>query len=999
MPREKLPPDKYKLSALYTNVSKAVDSLYVRKEIEVKSGAVVNNTNTAILPSNVNSKVSAENLRQELFGKYNNVKKNSICEDLNHKLSASFPARDNSVTKKCDRITLPSKIRINEAMVCHQRHNNHPSSKLISHHHLQSSSSTRRNMSVSHNTKIIPPRTCLPPIPSKIPIRKPSKSPLVEVTKYLLTSSSPMIVPKFRFAVSREAINYNLSVLRQNDYNLHNILNPSNSLSVTSYGSEFQSVQDLDNLLCRHPRWPNLQKILENGSHWFLNDIDDVKRKEDVDLNLLRGNHKSAKIHQDFLSNALKKEIQRGWILALPIECATHIPNLMLSPMGVANQLGINNSGDFVPKLRVTHDLSFPGQASNESVNSTVVDEVLEPCMFGHTMLRIIHRIVHLRKLHPQKIIWIRKEDIKSAYRRIHLSSETAVKTSVQLEIDQLKLLLISLRLPFGGSPCPSEFCLFSDIVTDTINDLMADESWNPLEVFSNYIKYIPPPKPIHNTVPFAQAEETSIQIQEGDICKADVFIDDIITVGVDVRDNLQRVTAAPCTVLHAMAHKSSSDTHVIRQNLIADDKNEAEGAPEEIKIVLGWELNSRSLSVHLPLHKFKAWIEQISSFLTRKTSNIKDIQSILGRLENISVMVPMMAHFLNNLRQIEIKANITGKNQVITKRVKDDCLLAKKFIHLAHCGISMNSITFRTPTKIYINDASEHGLGGFACHGRAWSWEIPEKLRGRAHINLLEFIAQLISIWIDEIEGRLTPFDCLLGMGDNTASMGWLRRSNFRENDEDDVEWIIKQKIARKVAEIVLKSKACLYRQWFKGEENTVADSLSRDAYFLPCKTHKQFLSVTVPHQLPTGFNISPIPSEIASFISSLMLQMPVKKLRFKAQKPSDLARSNVGLLSSLVSESTTCISKTSQDSNRISSCPRSHKQCEKPPSLLQLKMNWWKEQSVPPSHMWHRPSGQTIGLTPDWTSTVKLASSSKNNSEGIATKMVADKSSKLYL
>ena len=113
-----------------------------------------------------------------------------------------------------------------------------------------------------------------------------------------------------------------------------------------------------------------------------------------------------------------------------------------------------------------------------------------------------------------------------------------------------------------------------------------------------------------------------------------------------------------------------------------------------------------------------------------------------------------------------------------------------------------MNLITFRVPNKIYINDASEHGLGGFATHGRAWAYTIPVKLRGRAHINLLEFIAQLVSIWIDVIENKIQPLDCLLGMGDNTASMGWLRRSNFRENDENDQEWLAKQKVSRKLHE-----------------------------------------------------------------------------------------------------------------------------------------------------------------------------------------------------
>ena len=134
------------------------------------------------------------------------------------------------------------------------------------------------------------------------------------------------------------------------------------------------------------------------------------------------------------------------------------------------------------------------------------------------------------------------------------------------------------------------------------------------------------------------------------------------------------------------------------------------------------------------------------------------------------------------------------------------------KFVEKAHTGININTITFRSPTKIYINDASEHGLGGFATHGRAWSWNIPQELQGRAHKNLLEFISQLISIWIDVIEKKIHPLDCILAMRDNTASMGWLRISNFRENDENDNEWLAKQKVARKVANLILDADAILY-------------------------------------------------------------------------------------------------------------------------------------------------------------------------------------------
>ena len=302
-----------------------------------------------------------------------------------------------------------------------------------------------------------------------------------------------------------------------------------------------------------------------------------------------------------------------------------------------------------------------------------------------------------------------------------------------------------------------------------------------------------------------------------------------------------------------------------------------------------------------------------------------------------------------------------------------------------------MNLITFRAPDKIYINDASEHGLGGgFATHGRAWRWNIPSNLQGRAHINLLEFLAQLISIWIDIMEGTTKPQDCLLGMGDSTAAMGWLRRSNFREKDETDVEWIVKQDVARKVAELVLKADAVLYRQWFRGEDNVVADSLSRDCYYLSPIAHEHFLSQTTPSQLPQDFKILPVPAEIDCFISSTLARLPVQQLRCKPRKPSDLAHSKIGVLSLIASDWKNQSSSTdSPSSSRTYSWQRSHKLYEKHPSIEALEQIWWKAQSVPPSHMWLRPSGQTTGRTPDWTQTVRCASSSRSNSGPTAIKM----------
>jgi len=57
-----------------------------------------------------------------------------------------------------------------------------------------------------------------------------------------------------------------------------------------------------------------------------------------------------------------------------------------------------------------------------------------------------------------------------------------------------------------------------------------------------------------------------------------------------------------------------------------------------------------------------------------------------------------------------------------------------------------MNLLTYRTPTHAYRSDASEHGIGGFsALTGRAWRWEIPEHLRLRVSLNMLEFLGSVV--------------------------------------------------------------------------------------------------------------------------------------------------------------------------------------------------------------------------------------------------------------
>jgi hypothetical protein len=405
------------------------------------------------------------------------------------------------------------------------------------------------------------------------------------------------------------------------------------------------------------------------------------------------------------------------------------------------------------------------------------------------------------------------------------------------------------------------------------------------------------------------------------------------MTCAVDIGNNLARIVAAPCTIIHALAHDSEGATVIPRDDMVALDKCEAEGAASEECICLGWSLNTRSLLVSLPSHKVKAWISQVETFIKNKTTSYKDLQSVLGRLENVTILVRMGAHFLNNIRALEIRASASKHTVKINGSARADFVLWKKIIQIASEGISMNLLTFRSPDQVIIGDTCEHGLGAFNTKGRGWRWIIPPDLRSRAHINLLEFLTQVLQVWVDILEGRTRPGDCILAMGDNTSAMGWMKRSNFREHDESSCDWFVnvKQQVT---------SKTVLYTQWFKGESNVGTDCL-----YLSNKSHETLLKMHTTPQVPGTLSVRPLPKEIVSFATSILQQLPVKRQRFVKPKPRELMLGVAGTLSSSLSGLQSQFSSTECPSfNGTSLSHPLLKQCEKQLSLHEIKKLWLK-------------------------------------------------------
>jgi len=149
--------------------------------------------------------------------------------------------------------------------------------------------------------------------------------------------------------------------------------------------------------------------------------------------------------------------------------------------------------------------------------------------------------------------------------------------------------------------------------------------------------------------------------------------------------------------------------------------------------------------------------------------------------------------------------------------------------------------------------------------------------LRFRSSNNLLEFMASIISPWIDIIAERLSKGDCALSMTDSTTSAGWIWKTNFKEDILDPIEATTCIEIARHHASLFIEKDIKEYSQWFKGKKNPVANALSRE-FERPDPELTNILHSLFPSQLLQNFKIVPLPAKIVLWLTSSLQKLPVK-------------------------------------------------------------------------------------------------------------------------
>jgi hypothetical protein len=106
--------------------------------------------------------------------------------------------------------------------------------------------------------------------------------------------------PPFKYQFDRKSAEFNWRII-QNHGSLENTIR-AYPYSTIAYGSEFCSISLLEPIFHQHRYWHRIKRMLSNGSEFPIEDHNDEEsQKEDFDMALSYGNHKSAEINHKIL--------------------------------------------------------------------------------------------------------------------------------------------------------------------------------------------------------------------------------------------------------------------------------------------------------------------------------------------------------------------------------------------------------------------------------------------------------------------------------------------------------------------------------------------------------------------------------------------------------------------------------------------------------------------------------------------------------------------------
>ncbi len=155
-----------------------------------------------------------------------------------------------------------------------------------------------------------------------------------------------------------------------------------------------------------------------------------------------------------------------------------------------------------------------------------------------------------------------------------------------------------------------------------------------------------------------------------------------------------------------------------------AREKLKAKTGLAEIKVILGWLLNVRTMTIALPKNKFIAYSKAILNMVNRGWTLKGELEMNIGWWVHLGQIIPVIHYFLTRLCFL---LWCLGKKRKV--KFNEHCKADLHFLQFAlkKCqdGVTLHAIAYRCPTHAYHSDSCPASLRGYSNVDVAWQFYV----------------------------------------------------------------------------------------------------------------------------------------------------------------------------------------------------------------------------------------------------------------------------------
>ena len=143
----------------------------------------------------------------------------------------------------------------------------------------------------------------------------------------------------------------------------------------------------------------------------------------------------------------------------------------------------------------------------------------------------------------------------------------------------------------------------------------------------------VPQSKFLSDDEPFADGKDLIVEVPVNPRGTSDVYIDDAISLCVDIEgtDNVERLRQCTLLAINVASRDVHEEEPIPRAEMAEKKKLLAEAGPDEMKVILGWLFSFRKLIVYLPENKYVAWNCNIKDVLVAGKTSCTELDTMMA--------------------------------------------------------------------------------------------------------------------------------------------------------------------------------------------------------------------------------------------------------------------------------------------------------------------------------------------------------------------------------